>query len=484
MQLRTAVGRTALRPRRDPRLASRLARSAATGRDGIGQKVRDWFTEQARTHRFAVRRIGFEDLDGWYFQQGTGNLAHRSGRFFTVEGLRVSTAESPVRDWWQPIIRQPEVGILGILAKEFDGVLHFLMQAKMEPGNPGLLQLSPTVQATRSNYTKVHGGSDVRHLEHFVGPGRGRVVCDALQSEHGSWFLHKSNRNMVVEVRDDVPVAAHEDFRWFTLKEITDLLRLDNMVNMDARTVLSCLPPPDSADAGVPAPGSTGFARAAARSYDPLSQALHDDVGVLSWFTEQRSLRDLHSERLPLADLPDWRRTPTAIEHRDGRYFDVVAVSVAAGSREVARWTQPLFAPHGLGVTAFLTRNINGVPHLLAHARVEGGFLDTVEIGPTVQCTPSNHRHLDAEDRPAFLDMVLSAPRDRIRYDAVHSEEGGRFLNAESRYRIVEVGDEVPLDPHPHYRWTTPGQLGRLLRHGHYVNVQARTLMACLPAAV
>ncbi len=28
----------------------------------------------------------------------------------------------------------------------------------------------------------------------------------------------------------------------------------------------------------------------------------------------------------------------------------------------------------------------------------------------------------------------------------------------------------------------TPGQLTSLVRHGHYVNVQARTLLACLNA--
>lgn len=65
----------------------------------------------------------------------------------------------------------------------------------------------------------------------------------------------------------------------------------------------------------------------------------------------------------------------------------------------------------------------------------------------------------------------------------MHAEEGGRFLNAESRYLIVEADeDEAPLDPPPGYRWVTPAQLTTLVRHGHYVNVQGRTLLACLNA--
>ncbi|MYV59455.1 NDP-hexose 2,3-dehydratase, partial [Streptomyces sp. SID4931] len=85
--------------------------------------------------------------------------------------------------------------------------------------------------------------------------------------------------------------------------------------------------------------------------------------------------------------------------------------------------------------------------------------------------------------RPLFLDQVLAAGRADILYEAVHSEEGGRFLGADSRCLLVEAGDRGPGDEAPSgYRWLTPGQLSRLVRRGHHVNVQARTLLACLNA--
>ncbi|MEH0424370.1 NDP-hexose 2,3-dehydratase family protein [Streptomyces sp. B21-083] len=453
-----------LRPRHDIDLPHRIALSAAT-RQGVGphtEDVRAWLDERRRSHRFKVERIPFARLDNWSFDEGTGNLGHDSGRFFTVEGLRVVTSEGPHQEWHQPIIKQPEVGILGILAKEFDGVLHFLMQAKMEPGNPNLVQLSPTVQATRSNYTKVHKGGAVKYLEHFTHPDPDGIVADVLQSEHGSWFFRKSNRNMIVETSEEIP--PDDDFCWLTLGQIGELLHADNVVNMDSRTVLSCAPYPDDQ------PG-----------------ALHSDTELLSWFTVERSRHDIHSELLPLAGLPGWNRSESSIDHAEGLYFSVVAVRVQAESREVAGWTQPLFAPRGTGITAFLVRRFGGVPHVLVHARVEGGFLDTVELGPTVQCTPAVHAHLPSMDRPPFLDYVLDAPRStpsRIRYEAVHSEEGGRFLKAESRYFIIEADEaSAPLVPPSGYRWVTPEQLTSLVRHNHYVNVQARTLLACLNAS-
>jgi oxidase EvaA len=450
-----------LRTRTGEDLAARLARSAAATGRGHGpatSEIDDWLAGRARAHRFRVDRRPLARLDGWSFDADTGNLAHHTGKFFSVEGLAVSLGEGPEQTWQQPIIRQPEVGILGILAKEFDGVLHFLMQAKMEPGNRNVLQLSPTVQATRSNYSAVHRGLKVRYLEYFSGPGRARVHADVLQSEHGSWFYRKANRNMLVEVDRDTDVPVGDDFCWLTLGQLGELLRRDNLVNMDARTVIACFPPVQ------PSPG-----------------ALLTDAELQSWFTVERSRHDVDIRRIALNDVEGWQRGDDVVERPDGRYFRVVGVRVQAGSREVTGWDQPLFEPIGTGVTAFLYRRIDGVPHLLVNAKVEAGFLDTVELAPTVQANPGNWDHLPPPGRPPFLDLVLDAPADRVRYEAVHSEEGGRFLNAESRYLFIETDEtQTPLEPPPGYQWATPGQLGALTAHGHYVNVQARTLLSCI----
>ncbi|MEU4999964.1 NDP-hexose 2,3-dehydratase family protein [Streptomyces sp. NPDC021622] len=443
----------------DHTLAGRLALSTASPGTMLPTgEFAHWLGGRRAAHAFRTERIPFAALDAWTFQEGTGNLVHRSGRFFSVEGLHVTvTGDAGTEQWHQPIIRQPEVGILGILAKEFDGVLHFLMQAKMEPGNPNLLQLSPTVQATRSNYTKVHQGSDVRYLEYFTQPDRGRVLTDVLQSEHGSWFYRKSNRNVIVEAIGDVP--DHEDFCWLSLGQLNELLRWDNVVNMDSRTVLACIP------------GGAGAE----------SSALHPDADLMSWFCSERSRHVVTAERGALRDVPGWECSKWAISHAEQRFFRVVALSVEAGNREVARWTQPLFEPVDTGEIAFVARRFDGVLHVLVAARVEGGFLDTVELGPTVQCIPGNVAHLPEEQRPAFLGTVVTATASDVLYEAVHSEEGGRFLNAESRYRVVLADEtQAPTDPPAGFHWVTPDQLASLVQHGHYLNVQARTLLACL----
>jgi len=52
--------------------------------------------------------------------------------------------------------------------------------------------------------------------------------------------------------------------------------------------------------------------------------------------------------------------------------------------------------------------------------------------------------------------------------------------DAENRYLIVEVEDDFPLTVPEDYRWVTVNQLMGLLRLSNYLNVEARSLVACL----
>ncbi len=436
-----------------------------------------WFAHRSAVDRARVQRIPLDSLRGWGVRPDTG-LVHDTGRFFSVEGLSIEHPGGPVPRWTQPIINQPEIGILGILVREIGGVLHCLMQAKNEPGNCNGVQLSPTVQATRSNYTRVHHGKPVPYLEYFQDTGAHHVVADVLQSEQGAWFYRKRNRNMVVEIDHDVEVL--DGFCWLTIGQLHRLLAGDDLVNMDARTVLSCLPfsGDDLADA-FPADAS-GFRSSVVASCSALRGSVHGTGEVLSWITDARARVDVRTRTIPLDHVRGWSRTPFAIAHETGRFFRVVGVDVEVAHREVASWTQPMIEPCGTGVAAFVVRRIEGVLHVLARAGVEPGYVDVVELGPTVQCTPSNYEGFPPEARPRFLDHVLGTGRDKIRFDAVLSEEGGRFLHARTRYLVVESDGTDIGETGQDYRWLTLHQMVGLLRHSHYLNVQARTLIACL----
>ena len=98
-----------------------------------------------------------------------------------------------------------------------------------------------------------------------------------------------------------------------------------------------------------------------------------------------------------------------------------------------------------------------------------------------MQCTPEDYRHLPARARPQYLDAVLGARPGQVRFSVVQSEEGGRFFHARTRNVVVEVDSPDGAET-PEHRWVAVHQLVDLLRHSHYVNIQARSLVAGLHA--
>jgi len=446
--------------------------------------VHQWIAQRNAEIKVEVTPIPFYKLGQWYINEATGNIHHRSGKFFTIEGVSITAdkGDGP-KSWSQPIIHQPEIGYLGFLVKKIEGVYHFLVQAKIEPGNVNNVQLSPTIQATRSNYTRVHQGKSPAYLEYFR-ERRGTVLLDQLQSEQGARFFRKRNRNIIIEVHEDVPL--YQDFRWVTLGQLKELLRLDNVVNMDTRTVISGIGYGSYSSEitdllGVFAPSMmSDFHASLYQSYVNANNALHTMSGQLSWLTELKSAYELMVNLVPMNLVTDWLRDDYRIYHKEGKYFEVIAVDVTIGNREVSSWAQPIVKPCQEGIVAFVAKMINGVLHFLVQAKLEVGNLDIVELAPTVQCITGNYRKgLNEYDVP-FLDYVLAAGKDQVMYDVMLSEEGGRFYRNQNRNMVILAGSDFPVQVPENYRWFTLQHLMQFMQYSNYLNIEARSILSVL----
>ena len=143
-----------------------------------------WRTDRARDSACSCTPIGFSESGEWALKNG--ELVRRTGRYFLVVGARTASSVTELDGLCQPFILQSEIGILGFLLQHRDGVSYVLVQAKVEPGNIGYAQLAPSVQATQSNYERVHGGLETVFLDWFLGPRPGIILDDFLQSEQGA----------------------------------------------------------------------------------------------------------------------------------------------------------------------------------------------------------------------------------------------------------------------------------------------------------
>lgn len=443
------------------------------------KSFKQWLVEHCRPDEFKVDQVPLDEMEKWALDVKGNRISHESGRFFHIEGIHVKTNFGGELEWDQPIINQPEIGFLGFITRVFDGIRYFLMQAKMEPGNINTLQISPSLQATKSNFSQVHKGRRPTFLEYFNGEKKVKVLVDHLQTEQGARFFRKRNRNIVIEIDEDIELP--DEFCWLTLGEMKALLKEDNILNMDTRSVLSTIPliedsviknlePFDLFDlrSKLSDNGKRYLKSFISKDY------LNSTEDLLSWYTSQMMKWELEVTRKPLTKLDGWKVNKWAVEG-DERFFSVIGVNVTAGTREQTHWMQPLLKDTHIGLLAFICQEINGVLHFLVQAKVEAGNLDLIELAPTVSC--SNYEYVKTKQtRPFLFDEVFNSS-SKILFDSLQSEEGGRFFEIQNRNMIVEIPESTKVDLPYNYAWMTLAQMKEFMRYGKF-NIEARSIIS------
>ena len=449
-------------------------------------QILGWMKSQNEEVVSNIMQIPISELRGWSYRDD--RIRHNSGKFFSIDGIHIRTNYRNTPEWDQPIINQPEIGFLGFIVKKFNGVLHFLLQAKIEPGNLNIVQLSPTLQATRSNYTRVHGGKAPTYLEYFNGEKDVLILVDQLQSEQGARFLHKRNRNIIVEVGEDEELEVKEGYIWASLGQIKELLRYPNVVNMDSRTVISCI------NFGSYSEHSLRLLDAVKRMngihsskpdsflYSVLSgdNHLNELQDIIQWITSLKFKYELDVTPIGISEMKNWIYDGDTIHHESGKYFDVMGCRVEIGNREVVSWDQPMVRSAQEGLMGFIVKKINGIYHFLVQAKLESGNFDIVEMAPTVQCLTGNYRKGKNEYTIPYLEQILNAPKDKIWYSSYQSEEGGRFFQEQNLNIIVEVSEEFPIEVEENYCWLTLNQMLSFVTYNNYLNIAARSLLSAI----
>lgn len=450
------------------------------------EAVLNWMKEKNSLVISNISELPLDELKGWSFTKD--RIAHTSGKFFSIDGIRVKTNYGLVNEWEQPIINQPEIGFLGFIVKKINGVLHFLLQAKIEPGNLNIVQLSPTLQATRSNYMRVHNGIIPKYLDYFTGEKKVKILVDQLQSEQGARFLQKRNRNIIVEVEENEDLPVYDEFIWLTLRQIKELLGYPNVVNMDTRTVISCIQFGSYREidlkllevfqsySGIHLDNKYSFLMSVLNEENHL----HDLQYIISWITALKFKYELQIGKVPLEGISDWVFENGIIHHIQNKYFSVIGVSVQIGNREVTSWNQPMIKSAQDGLMGFLVKKINGIYHFLVQAKLEAGNFDIIEMAPTVQCLTGNYRKGENEYEIPYLDLFLDAKQENIWYSTYQSEEGGRFYHEQNLNMIVEVGNDFPVEVHTNYCWMTLNQMLSFVTYNNYLNMAARSLISVI----
>tara|TARA_Y100000592_G_scaffold100786_1_gene182781 strand:+ start:5923 stop:7323 length:1401 start_codon:yes stop_codon:yes gene_type:complete len=421
-----------------------------------------------------VKEVNFDQLEKWS-TNSSGDFVHDSGKFFRICGARAFN-KTTGEERYQPIIDQPEQGILGIITRYNNGCLEVLLQAKIEPGNLRNVQYSPTVQATKSNYTGAHKGKGVAYIQDFM-PSSEKVVNRIFQSEHGYKFYRKANDN--VHVHDNNASCLDTRFMWLTLGHIRFLLSKEHCINMDTRSVLATMD-----FIGTPLTRDEIFHGMENMNslenqllFSSLSEqgAKHSLESITQWVSNCKANSSIEYSTVPLNLLTDkgWVKTKNKISSQHNKQFELVGIKASIESREVSSWYQPIVRDNIPKTYAFLVKKINGIVHVLAQMVEEDYNWSGPELGPTfhsIQSQSELNENLETNN--------LTSENCKVIYDKYQSEEGGRFLEQKNRYMLILADENLDINMGNNFRWMTLYQLKKMTGFECSVNIEARTLLS------
>lgn len=435
----------------------------------------DWINHLNQTTYVDINECSIHESTLWSYDDNSGEISNRNRSFFSIKGMRLFEDGQFVTE--QPIIIQPEIGYLGIICRKINGVLNFLMQAKIEPGNVNCVQISPTIQATKSNFTRAHGGKSPTYFEYFENSGKYHILYDQIQSEQASRFYKKRNRNMIMQIDEDIEL--YPNFKWMTLGQIKKLLEVDNLVNMDTRTVLSGIPfvtanltELEKEELKPLFKDKSLFSSIFQGCQQEMLPVIYHSINNFKMF------HDVTLQTVPLNQLSDWTVDEYGITCKKQANFMVRYYDIEISGREVQRWTQPLFKAIGIATFGLFSSEIDGSRKFLIKINPEIGSFDKVEIGPTVQWEPTHKKGNDDAIEKLFRKQIEH--NDGIMTDVILSEEGGRFYHEQNRNVIVDIGSEIIGGLPTGYFWADFATLNYLVQVNNCLNIQLRNLLSLI----
>lgn len=431
-----------------------------------------WIDEKNKSIHVTINKIPYKYDGFWYYEEEIGEIKNRNNSFFQIKGL---VKHSPEGESEQPIIIQNEIGYLGIIGKVFDGTLYFLMQAKIEPGNVNKIQISPTIQATKSNFMQTHGGKAPAYLEYFSNKRNYEIVVDQIQSEQSSRFLGKRNRNIIIIVDDNVPVL--ESHKWMTLGQIKQLMSYDNLVNMDTRTVISCIP---FSLRDFTYKELTHIKRLFKREA-LFNSMFFGEAGtrinkIYQYINEIKMLDKTTTELVKLYDLKTWHTNEYGEFISNNAEFKIVYCNIEIEGREVRKWQQPLLEATGRSTFGLMYCVDNNVMKFLIKAKSEVGCFDKIEVGPSVQLGP-NEKYTNTVDK-LFADKL--SRNDGVKFQGLFSEEGGRFYHEQNINVIMQIEKDEMGELPEGYFWADFQTVNILIQFNNCLNIQLRNLFSII----
>ncbi len=412
----------------------------------LKKKFLNWFESSDKSSESRIDNIDIINLKKWKFENKF--IYHESKRFFKIKFYKILSKFIKKKISYSPFIEQKEVGILGIIVKKFKKGYKYLLQAKFEPGNINKIQISPTVQATKSNYTKVHKGKKVNFIDlFFTEVEKKNYIFNAKLPEQGTRYVNKFNQNITIEVKSK-KLNIPNNFLWVSKQEIHSLLKKNNLINMDTLSVLSCIVKKETFDV-------------------PLN-SIKKIKDKIKFYNNSHKIKIISIE---LKKLMGWRYQNKKIINLKKEYFSIIGIRTTAKSREIKIWDQPILKEYHKGIVGFIVKKINNSLHYYMQIVKEPGHKKSL-LTSSICIKNFSIKHYKNN---FFMNLLKKKNSSKILFNKILSEEGGRFFHKQNKNIVIELKKNVNIPDKKNFIWVSHNQMVDLIKKG-IISIEARNL--------
>ena len=443
------------------------------------KEIHSWIINQNNQNDILIKKKNISTSNFWLYDKKYGGIRNKSDSFFSIRGININSNNNHSNiNYDQPIIIQDEIGFLGIICKKFKDTMYFLIQAKIEPGNINKIQLSPTIQATKSNFLQKHGGSKPLYLDFFINHSSYTVIVDQIQSEQSSRFLKKRNRNVVLDIGQE-EIEISETHKWMTLGQIKKLMECANLVNMDTRSVVSCIP----FSSYTLDKETENMLRSESQDQELINsiytiKTSNNFNKIFSYINDFKMFNDYSYTFKDLYSLDNWSIKDNELVCDEDWPFKLIFCQIEISNRENQKWDQPLLEANEVSTFGLIAFNDNGVKKFIVKATPEIGCFDQIELGPTVMLDTTKIKR-DLNPIENIFHSKLSK-KNGIIFNGVLSEEGGRFYHEQNNNVIIEIDKSELPDLEKEYFCLNFSELNGLIKINNVINIQLRNLISLL----
>lgn len=394
---------------------------------------------------FKLSQIKLSQQQEWNLVNGV--LGHKSGGFFYITGLADNISGEE-----QIVLYQPQGAFNGLVVCKQEQDVYVLLQARVEPGNSGIGQYGPTIQSTPANYLRFHGGKETPYFDFFFKyHPQVRPIVNSMQLDLGKRYFQKSKILSYVESYSLVETA--ENMIWVPLQVITEVLRYDNFLNTDLRSMLGVF------------------------DWDLFLNPNHSTSGNSTSHTNDICFDNNLSGKnmgklIPVSKLQNWELTEEGIVDRANTGVSASIYQVISTTREVKTWVQPLLCTANRGLITLLMRQFSDNSsdatlsqfEFLISYRSEFGISGEKVLLPSHIIYPGeNHRH-----------QTTLCQEGKVLCEVIQSEEGGRFYQNENIYQLILV--DRSFESESDQFWISVDTLKGLLKTSNQVSIQLRCI--------